>query len=238
MAELKLEYAPEVEKVAKKLIQKHHPHLIEANIIYLFRRGTWTSRRKACFGNAEKANPKLKYLTDGTDFIITIHYETWQMLPPSAREALVDHQLCHCSRGDDDKHGNPTWYIEPHTVEDFAAIIRRHGLWAEDLKMIVRALEANKTHQTELFTEYNYEQSASATCSRAHFDPNDCPEACADYVRCRQTWAVNKEVTDHEQEDLGDPTEEDGYDHQEESSTDPSVMGMGAGEAAASQPLF
>jgi hypothetical protein len=30
--------------------------------------------------------------------------------------------------------------IAPHDVEEFAAIIRRHGLWKEDVKLFARAV--------------------------------------------------------------------------------------------------
>ncbi len=203
MAECKLKEAPEVAEVARKLIEKYHSHLTEARIIYLFRSGRWTSKRKDVFGHAEKAGPKVKYLTDGTDFIITIHADSWPHLPQSAKEALVDHQLCHCSRGDDDKDGEPTWYIEPHSVEDFNAIIRRHGLWAEDLKLFMKAVEDSKVKQTELFStnNYDYGQSAKATCGRTSFSEEDCPEGCADYAICK------REAADDEQECVDDVTE-------------------------------
>jgi hypothetical protein len=68
-------------------------------------------------------------------------------LAPEHQEALLDHELQHCSAGTDDA-GNKVWYIQGHDVEDFHAIIRRHGLWSPALKKIETALEMR--NQTEL----------------------------------------------------------------------------------------
>lgn len=98
------EDAPEVREIAKDLINTHHSHLYEAKILFLFRNGTWKVNRKTRYGTAEKCSSKVKFLT-GYDFIITINGEIWPYLDQRAKAALVDHELCHCARGDDDNDG-------------------------------------------------------------------------------------------------------------------------------------
>lgn len=146
----KFDKAPEVQLVARDIIEAHHRHLVEAKMLYLFRFGTWKVNRKIRGGSAEKCSGKIKFLT-GADFIITINGECWPHMDTKTQCALVDHELCHCGKGDNDADGNPTWYIEPHTVEDFAAVIRRHGLWGEDIMKIAKAMKDNGEIQLEMF---------------------------------------------------------------------------------------
>ena len=130
--------APQVEELASRLINNIHKSLAEARIKYLFRTGKWELRGKSIHGKAEKVAAKWKYLTE-YDFVITISKESWDANKPEIREAILDHELTHCARGEDDKQGNPKWYIQPHTVEDFIAVIQRHGLWTSGLQNMVKA---------------------------------------------------------------------------------------------------
>lgn len=133
-----LKEAPEVLELAARLIDNIHGHLAEARIKYLFRTGKWEQRGKTIYGRAEKVSAKWKYLTD-YDFVVTINRDIWFANKTDIREAILDHELTHCARGEDDKQGNPKWYIQPHTVEDFVNIIQRHGLWTAGLQNMVKA---------------------------------------------------------------------------------------------------
>jgi hypothetical protein len=127
--------APNVKTMAIGIIEEHHSHLVEADIGYYFRSGTWTRSKRTVYGTAQKPGGLLKAVT-GHDFIITINSDMWLFLQPETQEALLDHELQHCCRGEDDDDGNPVWYIQGHDFEDFAAIIKRHGLWTDALKRI------------------------------------------------------------------------------------------------------
>lgn len=140
------EASESLEALARELIQKHHGHLIEANIKYLFRTGNWEAKKRETWGQAKKVGKEVKYLTD-YDFIITIHRDVWEQINDDERRALLDHELQHCCAGTDDA-GNKVWYIQGHDVEDFYAIIRRHGLWSKALRKMESLL-----NQTELDLE-------------------------------------------------------------------------------------
>lgn len=129
--------------LAHELIQEHHGHLIEAKIKYLFRTGNWEVKKRDTWGQAKKVGKEIKFLT-GYDFIITIHQDVWEQLNNEDRKALLDHELQHCSAGTDNV-GNKVWYVQGHDLEDFHAIIRRHGLWSPALKKL-----ENMLNQTEL----------------------------------------------------------------------------------------
>jgi hypothetical protein len=132
--------APEVLEMAARLIDDMHGHLAEARIKYMFRTGKWELKGKTIYGRAEKVSAKWKYLTE-FDFVITINRDIWFANKPEVRQAILDHELEHCSRGEDDKQGNPKWYIQAHSVEDFVSIIKRHGLWTVGLQNIIKAKE-------------------------------------------------------------------------------------------------
>jgi len=139
--------APEVAEVASKLIGRHHGHLAEARIVYLFREGNWSSKDRTTWGMAQKVSDRDKFLT-GYDFYLIINYDVWKALDQSTREALVDHELSHCGQNE-----SGSWVIWGHDIEDFAAIVRRHGLWNESVKLYLAAAEGRDKDQMELFTD-------------------------------------------------------------------------------------
>lgn len=136
--------APEVAEIAHDLLEEHHGHLAEARVYYLFRLGPWASKGDVVLGKAYKVSDRDKYL-HGYDFLIVINKDYWPALTEEQRVALVDHELCHCSRGEDTSDGYPKWEIRNHTVEEFVEVIRRHGLWKEDVKRFIEVgIEANR----------------------------------------------------------------------------------------------
>jgi len=130
--------APEVEKIARELIPRHHSHLVEANIKYEFRTDAWLSKGRFVLGKTEKASDKLRFRT-GYDFFIVVNWQAWDQMTTKERLALVDHELCHCGRGLDDDFGNPSWTLEDHDFTEFASVVSRHGMWNTDLRRLQHA---------------------------------------------------------------------------------------------------
>lgn len=133
--------APEVEQIAREVIQStiEHDHLREARILYLFREGTWANKGKTTLGTAKRPTAIEGFLASAPageqyQFIITINRGAWGLLTPAQRKALVDHELCHCSR----KEGQ--WITVGHDTEEFASVIRRHGLWEEGVRAVGEAV--------------------------------------------------------------------------------------------------
>ena len=128
-------------EMAGKILGDYHSHLREANIKYLVRTGKWEVRGRLIYGKASKASSQVKYLSGGYDFVVTINNDVWTAnQDEKKRNALLDHVLCHCARGEDDKvTGEPKWYINQPTVSDFPTIIARRGLWTEGLEKLFDA---------------------------------------------------------------------------------------------------
>ncbi len=73
------------------------------------------------------------------------------------RAAILDHELCHAARKYDtndepmeDERGRPVWRTVRHDVEEFSAVIERHGTYKRDLEMAAAAIARNKA-QGNLF---------------------------------------------------------------------------------------
>lgn len=143
MPEVTFENSPEVEEMAHKLIAEHHKRLADANIGYLIRTGAWTVHGDERLGNTEKCSSKYRHLT-GFDFTITVNQSIWNMMQPNEKSALVDHLLSHCGKNENG------WCYWNHDVEDFAAVVRRHGLWQEGVRKYAEAA-AEASRQLTLF---------------------------------------------------------------------------------------
>lgn len=129
----KYRFAAEVEEIARKLIAEHHPHLASAKIAYLMADKLPPVRGRPRGGMAAKASERERAL-HGYDFVITINREVWRELTPAQREALVDHELSHCGLS-----VTGCWTILPHDLEEFAGVVKRHGLWSEDVRAFGKA---------------------------------------------------------------------------------------------------
>ena len=104
--------APAVQRIAEQLIHKHHTHLQDAHIEYVYRDKASKSGGKTVWGKARKISGLNAYLaaSNGASdivyaddfFVIEIAEDVWGQLKPAQREALVDHELCHCTIEVDD----------------------------------------------------------------------------------------------------------------------------------------
>lgn len=68
----------------------------------------------------------------------------WNLLTDSQRRALVDHELCHCGVKDPGAD-EPEWTLRAHDIEEFKAVIERHGFWKSDVREFSEA-----AHQLKL----------------------------------------------------------------------------------------
>ena len=155
--------AREVEKIADDLISNHHKHLTDcsARIRYVFQDKVPKAKGKEVWGTCRKVSGLTAHLEGGSPdddpfFVITISQDVWEVLPQDKKVALVDHELCHAwaevsgQNEDDDGSGSPIKLsVLPHDLEEFSCIVRRHGLWREDIKSFVEAALKSKANQQE-----------------------------------------------------------------------------------------
>ena len=112
--------------MANEIIEESHPSLYEANIGFLFRDEAQEAKGKTILATAKKAPAWVRPYAD-LDFLIVIAKDEWDKMQTSRREALIDHELCHCTFWDGEAK------ILGHDIEEFHAIIERRGLWNYDL---------------------------------------------------------------------------------------------------------
>ena len=70
-------------------------------------------------------------------YLVWVARDSWDKMSLEQRGALLDHEFCHCAetaRGD--------WGLCQHDVEEFVAIIERHGLWKRDLERLGEAVQS------------------------------------------------------------------------------------------------
>jgi hypothetical protein len=138
--------APEIlDEYIAPLVNSHHGRLAQARFVALYRRGNWKSQGLDVWAKAEKLSEKVSALMGdgGADLIIAVSEDVWNIIDENTRVALIDHELCHCAVGEDDK-GNVAYSIVGHDVEEFFGIIRRHGDWKGGIERMLTAFEQSK----------------------------------------------------------------------------------------------
>ena len=135
--------APDVRAIAEDLIPKYHQHLDGVRIEYVMGDKTPKHGGKETWGYVRKVSSLPAYLaSDPADqkggdvapfFVMVISEPVWVNLMPDKRVALVDHELCHCGVEVDDE-GNSKLVTIPHDLEEFTSIVRRYGLWREEVR--------------------------------------------------------------------------------------------------------
>jgi hypothetical protein len=93
-------------------------------------------------GKARKIGGLNAWLSEKTDepyFVIEVAYDLWLGMTTAQKRALVDHELSHCRIKYSKTTGEPSLYIAPHDLEEFNAIVERHGLWRDDVQKFLDA---------------------------------------------------------------------------------------------------
>lgn len=142
--------APEVEEVAEPILREHHPELYEIRdrIRFVFvspipirgGKNIWGRCRKVSGLNAFLARDDEEDEDGEPFFVIEIAEGIWSILHAEARRALVDHELCHATTGFDGD-GNLKLEIVPHDLEEFTAVVGRHGIWRPEIEKLIDAAE-------------------------------------------------------------------------------------------------
>jgi len=120
-------WAPKVKEAAQEVINQHHSHLKEAQIAFLFRTGSWSSKGKTVTGRASIA-PALWRFISGYDLVLILNEMIWFNLTRKGRKALLDHHLSHFAEPSEDKEGNLCWDTREQDIKEFSQVIKRHGI--------------------------------------------------------------------------------------------------------------
>lgn len=141
MPDVKWTEAPQsVIHTAEMLIDKYHPWLRDARIAFVMRSEAQKQGGFLIHGQTSKVPDKFQAYLD-YDYLIWLAEDSYMANSSDWREALIDHELCHC------KYGANGWTLRKHDLNDFSIIIARHGFWSDDLQ---RASHAAETYRQEV----------------------------------------------------------------------------------------
>jgi len=152
------EYTPAnpVAKVAAKVIREHHPHLIDARVSFLFVYPAPKQNGRDLPGRVGKVADKVNAILEASgsdsrcDFVVEVASDVWLTADNLAREALVDDLMTRCwwkwdevlMATTDKKTGEEkqelhrvfkSWTLRAPDVISFHEVLKRRGLWTEDL---------------------------------------------------------------------------------------------------------
>ena len=111
---------------------------------------------KIVLGKCVKVSDLQKEFYDH-DFVIVLNREYWLSFSEKQKLALVDHELCHIARALNpetlepicDERGRKVWRVCRHDIEEFVGVVKRHGIWKQDLERFADALR--KSNNNPLF---------------------------------------------------------------------------------------
>ncbi len=127
--------AVEAEELIKEVIERYHPHLLKAKIIYLFRSGKWQVRGRTVRGKALIAGQPWRYLC-GSDLVLVLNEVLYLSSNTEGKIALLDHELSHFNPPGKDRNGEPVWSLRDHDVREFSDVVNRHNICMTNLKAI------------------------------------------------------------------------------------------------------
>jgi len=144
-------------KTMSRLIEKFHEELTNAKIALAWNKG-WKANvdGQKTLGKTKKASDLDRELA-AFDFVIILNQEFWEdpKTKDEQRDALLDHELCHCAVREDkdgepmrDERGRTVYRLRKHDVEEFSEVVRRHGIWKRDIEHFASSLKSGK--QTSL----------------------------------------------------------------------------------------
>lgn len=142
--------AKERARIGAKVMEEHHEHLLGVRVEFLFMNKTPKSKGRHVWGRARKIGGLNAFLALGPNwlpeayedqpfdfFVIEVSEEVWETLTERGKRALIDHELTHCAI-EEDEDGFLNLSIVGHSIEEFETIVRRHGLWRQDLRDFVK----------------------------------------------------------------------------------------------------
>ena len=111
----------------EKVIPKWHPECSKLSIAYVFTDDLGVSKGRVTMAQIKKTTDLEAFLT-GLDAILVVDRVIWNRLDDNQRVALIDHEFCHVGFNDAGKLA-----LIGHDLEEFAAVVKRHGAWLADI---------------------------------------------------------------------------------------------------------
>lgn len=141
--------AHEPYRLMKEIRAEHHQDTRQARVVLAWMLDTKPDADgHICLGKCVRASDLQKELADW-DFVILLNKEVWETkdFGESRKKALLDHELMHIAEAVDkegepkfDDKGRKLFRMRGHDIEEFTAIVERHGCYKKDLERFAEGL--------------------------------------------------------------------------------------------------
>ncbi|WP_211746364.1 putative metallopeptidase [Paenibacillus sp. Marseille-Q4541] len=131
----------------RNMIEEHHDHFEDTEILILMKHGGWKSKGKTVFGKFKVLGDDLRS-TWGKDAILYLNAEIWNRTSEPQRRFILDNALYSLDlktnkHGDtlEAADGRPLLKTIPPDIEAYVEVIKRHGTVTEDVKRLALAIK-------------------------------------------------------------------------------------------------
>jgi hypothetical protein len=120
----------EYAEIGYQILSEQFPELSDVSVGFLASSYAKKDHGRLVFGQCERIQDKYKWAIP-FDFTITVFEPNCAGLSDDQLRILIEHEIRHIGIADGDD-GYPRYFIIPHDVEDFRAIIDSYGLdWSQ-----------------------------------------------------------------------------------------------------------
>jgi hypothetical protein len=133
--------------------EAHHQDTLPAKIALAWKKGIKADADgHVILGLCVRASELQRELVD-YDFCIVLNREVWtdDGFTDAQKRALIDHEMCHVAHSVDeegewrvDSKNRFVWRLRGHDIEEFTAIIARHGCYKRDLENFAQKILEQK----------------------------------------------------------------------------------------------
>lgn len=157
---------PDLYETMIEALTKWHGHLQLPNVLLFWRSGWPVSPEgKTKLATISTSNDLQKALMEH-DLIISLNDEIFPGLPRDKQLAVFDHEFCHAdvtkiesdeedggAEGEEGEGGGfkmdemdrIVYRLKKHDLEEFGAVVRRHGMYMDDVQEFVANAQASRT---------------------------------------------------------------------------------------------
>lgn len=131
------ETSDELKTLAEKVISEQKLDVSPANIEYLL---VYPNISNTVAGRCIKSGKELKFFS-GSDYLIEMSGELWDILDDSVKYILMQHELMHIMPIMNDKTGDWKFELRKHDLEDFSILFKNYGIdWISKIKLSISSL--------------------------------------------------------------------------------------------------
>lgn len=116
-----------VKPLADRVIEAYHPHLVDARIKYLFRKGAWDVRGRTVTGKTVIAKDILKYITE-LDLIVVLNKKVFNSQTDEGKLALLDDKFSDINPPYRGALGELIFTHKCHDIIEHSEVVKRHNI--------------------------------------------------------------------------------------------------------------